>query len=201
MKLDLAFPRNNGGRSSHFPVEEEPARLVTSSIFTSRPGGRRPSPVDNLLPTSGSPLSKASTGFAGPRSPSRTLNHVCSAPSATVKQEEPDTARRASGDSTTSGQINRSVIPPKAEESQHSSSRTGSEPPAPLRLRQRPSGAGREPSGHFSPMSDGDTSSGSVGPDSSRATGAQHSWTSTLAAPQTLTDGSAPSVFDPKLKY
>ena len=34
MKLDLAFPRNNGGRSSHFPVEEEPARLVTSSIFT-----------------------------------------------------------------------------------------------------------------------------------------------------------------------
>ena len=40
-----------------------------------------------------------------------------------------------------------------------------------------------------------------MGPDSSRAPGAQRSRSSTLAAPQILTDGSAPSVFDPKLEY
>ena len=47
-----------------------------------------------------------------------TITHVRSTPSATVEQEKPDTARRASDDSTTSGQINRSIVPLKAEESQ-----------------------------------------------------------------------------------
>ena len=176
-------------------------RLATSSPFPSRPGGRKPSAVDNLLPPTGSPLLKASNGSAGPLSPSRTLTRVRSAPSAAVDQEEPDTARRASGDSTTSGQIHRSIIPPKAEESQLSSSRTGSEPPAPLGRRQRPSGAARATSGHFSPTSDGDTRPESVGPDLSRAPGAQRSRRSTLPAAPILTDGSAPSVFDPKLDY
>ena len=141
---------------------------------------------------------KAATGSAGPLSPSRTLTHVHSAPSATVKQEKPDTARRASDDSATSGQINRSMLLSKAEESQLSPSRTGSEPPAPLGLRQGPSWAARAPSVHFSPMSDGPTRPGSVGPDSCRAPRAQRSRSSTLPAPQILTDGSAPSVFDPK---
>ena len=152
--------------------------------------------MDNLLPPTGTPLLKASTGSADTLSPSRTLPHVRIAPSATVEQEEPDTARRPSGDSTTSGQINRSIIPLKAEESQLSSSRTGSEPPAPLGLWQRPSGAARALSGHFSPVSDGDTRSGSVGPDSSGAPGAQRSLSSTLPAPQI-----PPSAFDPKLEY
>ena len=201
MKLDLAFPRNSDGRSTLFPVEEEPTRLVTSSPFPNRPVGRKPSPVDHLLPPTGGPLLKAATGSAGPLSPSRTLTHVHSAPSATVKQEKPDTARRASDDSATSGQINRSMLLSKAEESQLSPSRTGSEPPAPLGLRQGPSWAARAPSVHFSPMSDGPTRPGSVGPDSSRAPGVQLTQSSTLPAPQILTDASAPSVFDPKLEY
>ena len=129
VKLDSAFPRNSGGRSTLFPVEEEPTRLATSSPFPRRSAGRKPFPVDNLVPPTGGPLLKASTGSAGPVSPSRTLSHVRSAPSATMEQGKTDTARRVSGDSTTSGQINRSNIPPTAEESQFSSSRTGSEPP------------------------------------------------------------------------
>ena len=40
-----------------------------------------------------------------------------------------------------------------------------------------------------------------MGSDSSRAPGAQRSRSSTLPAPQILTDGSAASVFDPKLEY
>ena len=108
--------------------------LATSSPFIGRSAGKKPSPVDNLVPPTGGPLLKASTGSAGPLSPSRTLTHVRRAPSATVEQEKPDTARRASGDSTTSGQINRIIISPRAEELQLSSSRTGPEPPAPLDL-------------------------------------------------------------------
>ena len=142
-KLDSAFPRKSGGRSTLFPVKEDPTRLATSSPFPSRSARRKPPLLDNLAPPTGSLLSKASTGSAGPISPSRTLTHVRSVPSATVEQEKRDTARRASGDSTTSGQTNRSIISPNAEESQLSSSRTGSEPPAPLGLRQRPSGAAR----------------------------------------------------------
>ena len=131
VKLDSALPRNSDGHSTLFPVKEEPTRLATSSPFPSRSAGRKPPPVDNLVPPTGGPFLKAYTGSAGPPSPSRTLTHVRRAPSTSVEQEKPDTARRASGDSTTSGQIDRSIIPPKAEESQLSSSRTGSEPPAP----------------------------------------------------------------------
>ena len=125
VKLDSGFPRNSCCRSSLFPVVEEPARLATSPTFPIRPGGRKLSAVDNLLPPTGSPLLKSSTGSAGSLSPSRTLTHVRGNPSATVEQEKPDTARRASGESTTSGQINRSTIPPKTEESHLSSSKTG----------------------------------------------------------------------------
>ena len=125
VKLNWAFPRTSGGRYILFPVKEEPTRIATSSPFPSWSAGRKPPRVENLVPPTGGLLLKASIGSAGPRSPSRTLTHVRSAPSATAEQEKPDTARRASGDSTTSGQINRSVIPPKAEESLLSSSRTG----------------------------------------------------------------------------
>ena len=71
--------------------------------------------MDNVVPPTGGPLLEASTGSAGLLLPSRTLTHVRSAPSATAEQEKPDTAQRASGDSTTSGQINRGIIPLKAE--------------------------------------------------------------------------------------
>ena len=84
---DSAFPRNSGGRSTFFM-----SRLATSCPFPSRPTERKPSPVGTLLPLTRAPLLKASTGSAGPLSPSRTLPHVRSAPSATVEQEKPDTA-------------------------------------------------------------------------------------------------------------
>ena len=45
-------------------------------------------------------------------------------------------------------------------------------------------------------MSDGATRPGPVEQDSSRAPGAQRSQNSTLPAPQIITDGSAPSIFD-----
>ena len=99
----------------------------------------------------------------------------------------------------TSSQINRSIIPPKAE-SQLSLSRTGSECPAPLDLLQRSSGAARAPSSHFSPTSDDATRPGPVGPDPSRASGVKCSQNST-AGPQLITDCSGPSVFDPTLGY
>ena len=92
VQLDSAFPRNIGGRSTLFAVKEEPTRLATSSPFPSRSAGRKPPSVDNLAPPTGGPLLKASTGSAGPVSPSRMLTHVRSAPSATVEQEKPDTA-------------------------------------------------------------------------------------------------------------
>ena len=135
VKLDPAFPRNSGGRSTLFPVKEEPTRLATASPFPNRSAGRKPDSVEKLVPPTGGPLLKASTGSAGPLSPPRTLSHVRSAPTATVEQDKPDTARRASGDSTACGQINRTVIPLNAQESQLSSSRTGSQPPALLGLR------------------------------------------------------------------
>ena len=50
-------------------------------------------------------------------------------------------------------------------------------------------------------MSDDATRPGSVEPNSSRAPGAQCSQNHTLPAPQIITDGSAPLVFDPTLKY
>ena len=118
VKLDSAFPRNSG-------VKEESTSLNTSSPFPSRPTRKKPSAVGTLLSPTQAPLVKASAGSAGPLSPSRTLPHVRSAPSATVENEKPDTARRASCDSTISGQINRIVVPLNAGQSQLSSSRTG----------------------------------------------------------------------------
>ena len=143
VKLDSAFPRTRGGRSTLLTVKEEPTRLVTSSPFPSRSEERKPPPADNFVPPTGGPLLKASTGFACPLPPLRTLTNVRSALSATVEQEKPDTTRRASSESTTSGQINQIVILLNAGDSQLSSSRTGSEPPAPLGVRQRPPGAAK----------------------------------------------------------
>ena len=111
--------------------------------FPSRPTGRKPPLVSTLLRSARAPLLKAPTGSAGPLLPSRTLPNVRNALSATVEQEKPDTARRVSGDSKTSGQINQIVILLNAGDSQLSSSRTGSEPPAPLGVRQRPPGAAK----------------------------------------------------------
>ena len=194
VQLCSAFPLHSSGRSTLFPVKEESTVLAPSSPFSSRSAGRTPSPVDILLTPTRAPLLKASTGSGCPLSSSRTIPHVRSAPSATVKQEKSDTARRASNDSTASGQINRAVIPLNAKKSHLSSSRTGSEPSAPLGLRQTPSSAARAPSGLFLIISDGAARPGSVGPQSSRAPGAQCSQNSTLPAPQMITDDSCRSL-------
>ena len=126
LQLDSAFSRNSGGLFTPFLIKEELIRLTTSSPFPSRSTGKKPSPVGPL-----SPFLKASTWSASALSSSRTIPHVRSTLSDPAEQEKHDTARRASGDSTASGQISRTAYPPKAEESQLSSSRAGSEPPAP----------------------------------------------------------------------
>ena len=95
-----------------------PSRTRTHVRIPSKSAGRKPYRVDILVPSTGGPFSKAPTGCAGPLSPSRTPTHVRSAHSFTVEQGKPDNAHRTSGDSTTSGQINRSIISPKAGEAQ-----------------------------------------------------------------------------------
>ena len=135
---------DSSGRSACFHGKEESTRLATSSPVFSRYTGRKPFPVGTLLPPTRAQLLKVSTGSAGSFSSSRTVPHVRSAPSATVEQDKAGTSRRDSGDSTASGQINRTVIPLHVKESQLSSSRTGSELPFPVGLRQISSGAQQE---------------------------------------------------------
>ena len=106
LQLDSAFPRSSGGRSNLFPVMEESTRTATSSPFLSMSTGSKPSPVGTLLAPARALLLKASTGSAGPILSSRTIPHVRSAPSIPVERRKPGTARRASGNSTASGQIN-----------------------------------------------------------------------------------------------
>ena len=53
----------------------------------------------------------------------------------------------------------------------------------------------------FRVVSDGANRVGFVGPDSFRKPGPQCSQSRTLPAPQIITNGSAPSVFDPSLEY
>ena len=123
---------------------------MTSSPVQTRSTGMKPSPVDIVLPPTQTPFLKSSLGSASPLSSSRAPLHVHSAPSTPVEQGIPGTARRASVDSTASGQINRAAYPFKQEESQLSLSRTGSELAVPYVLRQRPSGAVTERSSDFS---------------------------------------------------
>ena len=174
LKLDSAFPCKDGGLSALFPIKEESKRLATSSTFPTRSTGKKLSPVDALLPPTRAPFQKSSTGSAGPVASSRTPPHVRSAPSAPVEQGKPDTARHGSGDPTASGQINGTAFPLTSEESQLSSSRTGSEPLPPLAgLGQRPLVAARKPSSEFLPTGNGDNEPVYVEPNSPRAPGAR----------------------------
>ena len=65
VKLGSAFPRNSGGRSTLFLVKEEPIRLAISHPFPNRSTSGKPPPADYLLPPTGAPLLKSSTGSAG----------------------------------------------------------------------------------------------------------------------------------------
>ena len=105
--------------------------MATSSPFPSTPEGRK-AYVVVIAATYPSRAFKQPPGSAGPHWRSRTLPHVGSAHLATVENVNPDNARRASGDCTTSGKINRTKLPVNAEGSQPSSSRTDSKAPDPL---------------------------------------------------------------------
>ena len=107
LKLDSMFPRNNGGRLTLFPFTEESAKVATSSPFSTRSTGWKPYPVDPLLPPTGAPFSKASTGSADPFLSSCTPLRVRRALSAPVEEQNLCTTRGASGDSIASGLINR----------------------------------------------------------------------------------------------
>ena len=138
MQFESSFPGNSCCPSTLFTVEQESTRLATLAPFPSRSTGRKPCRVGTLLLPNQASLLKASTGVCRPFFvfTHDTRPHVRSAPSDAVEQEKPDTARRVSGDPTASGQINLAVIPLNAEESQLSSIKTGSEPPASLGLIQ-----------------------------------------------------------------
>ena len=149
LKLDAAFPRNNGDCFIILYIDKESTIRATSSPFPTRSAERKPSAVDTLLPPTRAPFIKSFTGSAGPLSSSRTPLHVRSTPPAPVEQDKPDTARRASGDSTASGQINRTAYPLKPEKSQLSPSISGSKSSVSFGLGQRPMSAVRELSGDF----------------------------------------------------
>ena len=142
LKLDFAFPRNNGGRSTLFPGKEESTRLVVSPSFPTRSTGRKPSPVDHLLPLTPAPFLKSATGCL--QALFRRARHsTCAAllrlqgyrRNPTLPVESVVTPRppvRSTGQHTRKN---------RKRKSQPSSRRTDSKSPAPFGLGQRPSGA------------------------------------------------------------
>ena len=202
VQLNSAFPRSSCGRSTLFLSTR--SRQISYLVPLPQQAYREEALSDGqCVATHASPAFEGVYEYwvCRPSSLSCARPHLRNAPSATVEQQKRDTARLASGNSTTFGQINRTITPPNADESQLSSSRTDSELPVPLGLRQRPSGAARTSSDHFSPMRDGATTPAPMGPDSSRAPGTQCSQNSRLPPLQVITDCSAPSVFDFTLEY
>ena len=135
--------------------------MTTTSPFHSRPTVKKPFLVDTLLPPTRAPLLNAPTVFAGHLSPSCMLPHVCGAPSATVEQEKPDTVRRASGD----------YNPAKCGRIAALVKQNGRRAPCPPWPTTDAIGRSKSTFWPFLPMSDGATRPGSVGSDSSRASG------------------------------
>lgn len=66
LMLGSAFRRSNGGRSTPFPIKEEPERVATSSLSPSRSRGRTSSQVGTLLPPTRAPFWKSAIRSAGP---------------------------------------------------------------------------------------------------------------------------------------
>ena len=87
-RLDSVFPHDSSGCSIFFPIKEESTRLATSSSFSKRPNGTKPSRVGHMLPPTRAPLMKTPTGSTGPAPSSCTLTHMHQAASLPVKQVE-----------------------------------------------------------------------------------------------------------------
>ena len=104
-RLDPVFARDCSGRSVVFFIKEESTRLATSSPFSKRPDGKDPPREKPLLPPTRTPLQTTSTASTGPASTlirSPTCLGLC-LPSGSGRRS--DTARRASGDTTSSSLI------------------------------------------------------------------------------------------------
>ena len=181
LKIDSAFPSNNGGLSILFSIKEESTRLATLSPFHTRYTGRTPSPVDPLLPSIKALFVKSSTGSAGPHSSSRTPLHVRRAPSSLVEQEKSGLsplARRADQPDSLPVLFGRNSARVK---------QNGLRDPCPLCSWTAIIGRSKRTFWHFLPTGNGDTEPVYVEPDSPRAPGAQCSPRRTL--PRTHRNG------------
>ena len=212
MRFDTVFLRDCSGRSTLFPIKEEPTGSATSSPSSKRANENEPPRPRNVLPLARAPLSKMPTGSTGPVPSLGTLTHVHQATSAPVAQDLNPTQR------------NEPVVTPRpparsagrysredTEESRLSSSGNSFEPSA-------PSGAVRAVPCDFTPKGVTATTRSPVGSGSRRAPEAGRSQTGTLQArraedwcsqtgtlqahiPNTASDVLAPSTFDPFPKY
>ena len=211
-RFDPVSPRNSSGRSTLFPIKEEPTSLATSSLSSERASGNEPPRARNLFPLARAPLTKTPTGSTGPAPSLGTLTHVHQATSAPVAQDRDPTLRNGPvvtprPPARSAGRYSRE----DTEELRLSSSSNSSELPA-------PSGAVRAASSDFTPKSDKATTRPPVGSGSRRAPEAGRSQTGTLQAqsagdwcsqtgtlqahmPNTASDGFASSTFDPSLEY
>ena len=139
--LDPVFPRDSSGRSILFPIKEVSETSATSSPFSKRSNGKKPSRVGrNLLPTRAQ-LMKTPTGSAGPDPSSSSLTHVHQVASIPVEQVEELTLRDGPRPPARSGGRHSGK---STNESHFSSSRSRLEPPAPF-------GTVRAASSNFSP--------------------------------------------------
>ena len=203
-RFDPVFPRDSSGRSTLFPIKEEPTSVSTSSLSSKRTTRNEPPRARNLFPLARAPLSKTPTGSTGPAPSLGTLTHVHQATSAPVAQDRDPTLRN--GPVVTPRPPTRSAgcySRKDTEESRLSSSSNSSEPPA-------PSGAVRAVPCDFTLKSDKATTRPPVGSSSRRAPEAGRSQTEMLQAqsaedgcsqtrtlqthmPNTASDGLAPS--------
>lgn len=108
LALDSTFPRNGGGRSTLFPVREEAASLNASSTSSRRYTVKKPSPVGIVLMCSHPPKTRFRSGLLGVKALFRLAHATPHAQRSFISSGtgQTDTARRASGNSTTSDQIN-----------------------------------------------------------------------------------------------
>ena len=75
-RLDPVFPRDSSSRSIRSPIKEESKTLATSSPFSKRSNGKKPSRVARKFCTHPRPAHETPTGSAGPAPSSSTLTHV-----------------------------------------------------------------------------------------------------------------------------
>ena len=201
VKLDSAFHRNSGGSSTLFPVKEESTKISYLVLLSEQTYREEAFSDENFVATHPSPA------FEGVYSGLHALFrlHARESPCAMLLRLQWNRRNLTLPDEP--------VVTPRPpvrltglksrQMRKKRSSRQAERAQSPLLPWATAGTIGGRTSTFwpFSPVSDGATRPGSVGPDSSRAPGAQCSQNSTLPAPQILTDGLAPSAFDPQLEY